>query len=230
MRFSLETWSRNLWIWLLPVLLLAINLLLFMVYQTSFAKRRESLESISERAGARLVSLKDYRGDLQRFVDQFERQKLAIDSIYSQHFATEAERFTSLLREVRQLARQAGLSPDSFSYPKEDLEDEGLVRRNVTFSVTGNYEQVRRLINFLELSDQFITLEEIELSGDSGNDRLSIRLSLSSLFVASDEELQLAKALAAQQAREEARLAEDAAAAVEGGGEETAPEALEEEK
>lgn len=229
MRFSLETWSRNLWIWLLPVLLLAINLLLFMVYQTSFAKRRESLESISERAGVRLVSLKDYRGDLQSFVEQFEKQKLAIESIYSQHFATEAERFTGLLREVRQLARQAGLSPDTFSYPKVDLEDEGLVRRNVTFSVTGNYEQVRRLINFLELSDQFITLEEIELSGDSGNDRLSIRLSLSSLFVASDEELQLAKALAAQQAREEARLAE-AAAAVEGGGEETAPEALEEEK
>lgn len=229
MRFSLETWSRNLWIWLLPVLLLAINLLLLTVYQTSFAKRRESLENISERASARMASLKKYRGDLQSFVSKFENQKLAIESIYSQHFATEAERFTSLLREVRQLARQAGLAPDSFSYPKEDLDNEGLVRRNVTFSVSGNYEQVRRLINFLELSDQFVTLEEIELSGDSGNDRLDIRLSLSSLFVASDEEMQLAKALAAQRAREETRLAEDAAAAAEG-GEETAPEAHEEEK
>lgn len=229
MRFSLETWSRNLWIWLLPVLLLAINLLLLTVYQTSFAQRRESLENISERAGARMASLKEYRGDLQSFVGKFENQKLAIESIYSQHFATEAERFTSLLREVRQLARQAGLAPDSFSYPKEELQNEGLVRRNITFSVSGNYEQVRRLINFLELSDQFITLEEIELSGDSGNDRLEIRLSLSSLFVASDEEMQLARALAAQQAREETRLAEDAAAA-EDGGEETAPEALEEEK
>lgn len=229
MRFSLETWSRNLWIWLLPVLLLAINLLLLTVYQTSFAQRRESLENISERAGARMASLKEYRGDLQSFVGKFENQKLAIESIYSQHFATEAERFTSLLREVRQLARQAGLAPDSFSYPKEELQNEGLVRRNITFSVTGNYEQVRRLINFLELSDQFITLEEIGLSGDSGNDRLGIRLSLSSLFVASDEEMQLARALAAQQAREETRLAEDAAAA-EDGGEETTPEALEEEK
>lgn len=214
MRNSLETWTRNLWIWLLPILVLAINLLLLTVYQTSFAARRASLENISERAGMRLERLAKYRGDLQQFLVQFESQKQAIESIYEEHFATEAERFTSLLREVRQLARQAGLAPDSFSYPREDLDEEGLVRRNVTFSVSGNYEQVRRLINFLELSDQFITLEQIELSGDAGSDRLGIRLSLSSLFVASDEEKQLARALA-ERARQQAEKA-DAEAGQEG--------------
>lgn len=224
MRHSFETWSRNLWIWLLPVIFLAINLLLLTVYQTRFASRRDSLENISGRAGQRLESLRAYRGDLQQFITQFENQQQAIESIYNQHFATEAERFTSLLREVRQLARQAGLAPDSFGYPKEELEEEGLVRRNVAFSVAGNYEQVRRLINFLELSDQFITLEKIDLSGDAGTDRLDIGLSLSSLFIASDEELQMAKALAAS-ARHEAEQAAREAGNEDGGGEDGETEA-----
>lgn len=196
MRNAFETWTRNLWIWLLPVLVLGVNLLLLVVYETSFASRRVSLESISVRAGERLERMRKERGEMELFLAQVERQKQAIDAIYSQHFATEADRFTQLLREVRQLGRQAGLAPESFSYPKEELGEEGLVRRKITFAVTGNYEQVRRLINFFELSDQFITLEDIQLSGDATSDRLAIRLSFSTLFVASDEDQKLAQALA----------------------------------
>ncbi len=78
------------------------------------------------------------------------------------------------------------------------------MRRSITFSVTGNYEQVRRLVNFFELSDQFITLEQISLSGGaSGNDQLSIRLLFSTLFVATDEDQKVATALAAIDRRNE---------------------------
>lgn len=197
MRHSFETWTRNLWLWLVPVIVLGINLLLWGVYETSFANRRASLESISARAGARLERLEQQGQEMEQFLTQVEQQKQAIAAIYSDHFATEAERFTSLLREVRFLARQAGLQPESFSYPKEEIDDEGLVRRSITFSVSGNYEQVRRLINFFELSDQFITLEVIELSGEASTDRLGIRLSFSTLFVATDEDQKMAAALEA---------------------------------
>lgn len=197
MRRSFETWTRNLWIWLLPLLVLGINLVLLGVYETSFASRRASLENISARAGARLERLQAQSREMELFLSQVDHQKQAIAAIYTDHFATEAERFTSLLREVRQLARQAGLQPNSFSYPKQVIDDEGLVRRSITFSVAGNYEQVRRLVNFFELSDQFITLEQIGLSGDKGTDRLDISLSFSTLFVAPDEDQKMTEALQA---------------------------------
>lgn len=194
MRRSFETWTRHLWIWLAPVIVLGANLLFWGVYETSFASRRASLESISTRAAMRLERLEEQSREMELFLSQVEHQKQAIAAIYTDHFATEAERFTSLLREVRQLARQAGLQPATFSYPKEEIDDEGLVRRSITFSVAGNYEQVRQLINFFELSDQFITLEEIGLTGDKGTDRLDIRLSFSTLFVATDEDQKMAAA------------------------------------
>lgn len=225
MRNAFETWTRHLWIWLLPVLVLAAGLLLLLIYQSSFASRRTSLESISTRAGERLEALQEDRRNMEVFLQQVEQQKEAIEAIYEDHFATEAERFTRLLREVRTLARQAGLQPESFSYPKEVLTDEGLVRRSITFGVTGTYEQVRRLVNFFELTDQFITLENIQLSGDSRTDRLNIRLSFSTLFMATDEDQKMAEALAAIDLRNAAAAAEqellEAEAEVgEGGGEE----------
>lgn len=223
MRSVFETWTRNLWIWLVPVVVLAINLTLWGLYQGSFAARRASLENISAGANLRLEKMKRERQAMEHFLTQVEGQREAIAAIYSDHFATEAERFTALLREVRNLARQAGLLPESFSYPKELISDEGLVRRSITFSVTGNYEQVRRLVNFFELSDQFITLEQISLSGVSGNDRLSIRLQFSTLFVATDEDQKVAMALAEidRRNREQAATAEAERAAGEGesGGE-----------
>lgn len=211
MRSSFETWTRHLWIWLAPLIVLGANLLFWGVYETSFASRRASLESISTRAAMRLERLGEQSREMELFLSQVEQQKQAIAAIYTDHFATEAERFTSLLREVRQLARQAGLQPASFSYPKEEIDDEGLVRRSITFSVTGNYEQVRQLINFFELSDQFITLEEIGLTGDKGTDRLDIRLSFSTLFVATDEDQKMAAAREAIDLRNE-----ELAPAVEG--------------
>ena len=225
MRNPIDTWTRNLWIWLLPVAVLAVNLLLLTIYETSFASRRASLESISTRANARLEAMQEDRRDMETFLEQVSAQRTAIEAIYADHFATEAERFTRLLREVRSLARQAGLAPQSFSYPKEEMTDEGLIRRSIAFQVSGTYEQVRRLVNFFELSEQFITLEQITLSGDAGNDRLEIRLSFSTLFTATDEDLKMAAAVAAIDRRnaaagQDAEPAAEVGEGAEGGGEE----------
>ena len=49
------------------------------------------------------------------------------------------------------------------------------------FGVRGSYVALRRLINLLELSDSFLMLEEINLSG-RGSEELQITLRLSTLF------------------------------------------------
>lgn len=229
---NLDIWTRNLWIWVLPAAFLAINLLLFGIYQTSFASRRTSLENISGRAGLRLESLKGQHRELEQFLVQVDQQKLAISAVYTEHFSTEAARFTQLLRAVKQLTRQAGLAPDTFSYPKEDLESEGLVSRKITFTVNGSYENLRRMINFLELSEQFISLDDVSLTGETGGDRLSIRLSLSTLFEATDEQKMVKSALEAisESRRVDLEQANAAAPAEEGGENGTTEEKAAEEE
>ena len=51
----------------------------------------------------------------------------------------------------------------------------------INFAVQGNYQQVRRLINLLELSQQFVIIDQITLAS-SENDRLTLNLQLKTLF------------------------------------------------
>ena len=61
--------------------------------------------------------------------------------------------------------------------------------RSVSFSVDGDYAGLRRFINFLELSDLFLTLEEVSLSGRTGESNvLRISLRVSTLFLAGSPE------------------------------------------
>ena len=71
------------------------------------------------------------------------------------------------------------------------MEDHGLVRRNVNFGVTGTYDQLRTFINFLELTDQFLTLESVNLGGGAAerDPRLRIRLSLATYFVRDEADI-----------------------------------------
>jgi Type II secretion system (T2SS), protein M subtype b len=88
--------------------------------------------------------------------------------------------FTS---EVRSLARKAGLEPRAFSYPEEDIDDYGLIKRSSIFSVEGTYPELRQFLYLLEASRSFLTVEEINLAGASGGGpELRIDIAISTLF------------------------------------------------
>lgn len=178
-------WRRHLMLWLVPLIALVLGITSLGIYRASFAGRKESMDSLAEKAEAKWHALQEQRSQVESFLVRVETQKKSIDAVYNERFATESERFTRFLREVRELARMAGLDPSSFSYPNQVLESEGLVKRNVTFSISGSYEDLRRFVNFLELSDQFVTLEEISIAGQG---QLDLRFSISTLFVLKDPE------------------------------------------
>ena len=99
------------------------------------------------------------REELEAYVDDASRSRDGIYELYRESFSTERERLTDMLRHVKDLASTAGLRPDTFSYPEEQLESFDLVRKRVVFSVEGGYNDLRRFINMLELSEQFVTLD-----------------------------------------------------------------------
>lgn len=182
---SLMVWRRHLALWLTPLLALALGVAMLVIYRGSFAGRDERMATLAAEASSKLEALQAQRRAVDAFVGRVASQEQAIGDMYGKQFATESERFTRFLRETRELARQAGLDPQAFGYPQQVLEEEGLVKRKVDFSVEGGYDDLRRFINFLELSDQFVTIEQIAMSGDS---RLALRFSLSTIFVLEDPE------------------------------------------
>ena len=88
-----------------------------------------------------------------------------------------------IIAEIKDLCDRAGIPPTSLNYERQALDGQDVSRRTITFAVIGSYAQLRQLINFLELSDSFLILDQIALRGDDiEGTPLRINLSLSTLF------------------------------------------------
>jgi len=189
MRHSFEAWRRRFRLWTVPFVFFALNLAGFVFYRTAFAGNVEALQDLVRTAKQDREAIATDREASIAYLDRVERRRAAVERLYGETFATEAERLTDAIREAKSLARQAGLTPKSISYPGEPLEAQGMVAQRIVFPVDGTYEQLRRFINFLELSPQFLTLERISLNESRGpgpNPILSIQLELSTVFVVAE--------------------------------------------
>lgn len=182
MSHAARIWRRRAALWLPALLFFLLNAAALVVYQARFAGRAEVTQDELQTAKRQLGVLEAQH---RRVADQLETvrgTRSAIVDFYDQRLATESERLTQIIAEVKELASRAGLTPRNISYPTQPLADYGLHKRSFVFRVEGRYADLRKLINLLELSDSFLTLEEVSLSGSSGGNRLSIGLRLSTLF------------------------------------------------
>ena len=187
---SQSIWRRHLRGWLPPLIVVLVTLTGLRLYRFAFAGEARAGGRQLERRAADVKQLTQERERTERLVERLRANQERIEQFRQQRLATEAERLTEVIAEVKELARRAGVEPSSIRYPQERLKGVGLTRRRVRFSVNGDYAGLRRFINFLELSDMFLTLEEVSLSGRAGeSNALRISLTVSTLFVAAAPEL-----------------------------------------
>lgn len=177
-----QIWRQRLWVWLPAALFFAANLAAFGVYRLGYAGNVQALEESSKESRQELHRAQEDRVRLERLIGGARVNQQRIAQLYDQRFSTRRRRLVSITAEVKQLARQAGLEPLNFTYPEESIEDYGLIKHSFVFSVAGDYGELRKLLNLLELSDSFLTLEEINLGGDAKGPELQISLTLSTLF------------------------------------------------
>jgi type IV pilus assembly protein PilO len=176
-------WRQRIWVWAPALAFFVVNLALFSAYRLVYSGQ---VENLRERLVSRTEQLEELKAEAQeaeRLVAAAHGTREALAGLYEHRLASERTRFTKVTGEVRELARRSGLEPNAMSYPTEEIEDYGLVKRYFTFSISGTYVELRRFINLLELTPTFITLEQVSLSGDDNQgNQLRIRLSLSTLF------------------------------------------------
>lgn len=180
-----EIWRRRLWVWVPALVFFLANATAFTVYRFGFADRVHSLEEDLDREQKELAPLAARRQELERLLARSRRNQQEIARLYSESFATRSQRLTAITAEVKSLARKAGLDPQTLTYPEQDIEEYGLVKRSFAFPVEGTYLELRRFINLLELSSSFLTLEDVQLAGSGGDEDgadLRMTLRLSTLF------------------------------------------------
>jgi len=169
--------------------LLAANALFFFTYRVQYEARLSALDARMKEANARLQRARAKRTAAEQQLRSYDTVRRDLQTLYDQRWATQAERFTKLINEVKRLAAQSQLEPPGYSFSKTtDREaarsgEQGISVVGINFTVHGNYQQIRRLINLLELSNQFVIIDGITLGGGGGSDsNLTLSLHLKTLF------------------------------------------------
>ncbi|MEE9561591.1 MAG: hypothetical protein V3W50_00825 [Thermoanaerobaculia bacterium] len=187
MRRSGDLWRRHLARWLPPLVVCLVNVAILSTYGLVLASQASFREGRVERRRAELDLLEWSRSALAESVESARINQARIDEFYASGLSTESQRVTRIIAEVKTLARRAGLDPTVISYPDKSLREYNLVKRSIVFAVEGTYVDLRRFINFLELSEFFLTLEEIQLGSGGQGAELRINLKISTLFAEEDE-------------------------------------------
>ncbi|HXO20733.1 MAG TPA: hypothetical protein VOA87_12520 [Thermoanaerobaculia bacterium] len=182
MKNSEEIWRQRLWIWLPPLVFFLLNLAAFSVYRLGYAGSVQSLGQTLKEDHGELRRLEAQRLDLERLIDRARANRQRVAALYEDRFSTRRHRLTEITAEVRGMAMKAGLDPREVSYPEEQIEDYGLVKRSFIFSVDGNYAELRKFIDLLERSESFLTLEDVTLGEGNKGPELRMNLRLSTLF------------------------------------------------
>lgn len=170
-------------------ILLVANGLFFFTYRVQYEARLSALDAKMDDAQSRLQHAHAQRAAAEQQLRSYNKVRTDLQTLYTKRWATQAERFTALVEEVKRLATKAQLEqPRVYSFSRAIEPDAartgvGISTVGVTFSVKGSYQQIRRLINLLELSNQFIIIDGINLAAGSATDStLTLNLRLKTLF------------------------------------------------
>jgi len=177
-------WRARLKIWLPALILVVLNLGVLSTYRFLLAGQAQIQAGRVERRQARVAELEAERLVLEETVTDVKRNRELVDRLYEGWLTPESERLTAVIGEVRGLAQAAGVEYSSFSYPDQLLEEEALVKRSLVFTVEGTYLELRSFINLIEVSDLFLILESVRLTGGSREGpQVRVSVTVSTLFV-----------------------------------------------
>jgi cell division protein FtsB len=188
MRYRGEIWRQRLWIWVPAVLFFLANAVAFSVYKLGYAGRVDELDDEIHAQQEQVRQLDGSRQQIEAMIARVRTNEEEVQHLYTDRLSTRSRRLTRVTKEIKDMAQQAGMVPRSFSYPEEALEDYGLIKHSFVFSGLGTYAELRRIIGLIEKSPSFISIEEVNVTGNAEGPELRIDLTLSTFFAMDAED------------------------------------------
>jgi Tfp pilus assembly protein PilO len=186
-------WRERRILLLILALLLLGNVVFFLTYRVQYQSRLDEMDERLQQAEGQLSQTRQSRAESEAKLLSYRKVEKDVQQVFDEHWSTRPRRLTRLISEVKRLADASNAIPRTYSFATEDQVKAAAATRggrevaiganemSITFSVDASYEQIRRMINLLELSEQFVIIEGVSLSS-GGNDKLNLNLRLKTLF------------------------------------------------
>lgn len=188
MRFRGEIWRQRLWIWVPALLFFLANVVAFAAYTVGYGRRLDALDETLAGQEQQLNNLAADQREARAMLERVRTNDRQVEQLYDERLSTRSRRLTGVTAEVKSLAQKAGLVPRSFTYPEQEIEEFGLIRRSFVFTVQGTYAELRKFINLIEASRSFLSINALAVSGNPEGPELNISIQLSTLFSGGGED------------------------------------------
>lgn len=188
-------WREKRILLIVLALLLLANTIFFFTYRVQYVSRLQDLDARQEQTTARLDQARHARITAEQQLAAYKKVQSDLQILYNDRWSTALQRLTALIDEVRRLAAASHLEPPSYQFTTGETKNSNIVTNTkgsvgtttveIAFNVQGTYEQIRRLINMLELSDQFVIIDGISLASSPttpGDKNLTLNIRLKTLF------------------------------------------------
>lgn len=168
--------------------LLAANAIFFFTYRVQYEARLHALDARLQQAEDELQRARNKRIAAEQQLASYNKVQADLENLYNRTWSTKAQRLTALINELKRMGMATQLDPNSMTFSQVQDKDAQKAARpgmsivTIAFSVNGTYQQIRRLINLLELSPQFVIIDAIHLGSGSANGNLTLDLRLKTVF------------------------------------------------
>ncbi len=169
--------------------LFVANAIFFFTYRVQYETRLQALDTRLKQTEDDLQRARNKRMAAEQQLASYNKAQADLENLYNRTWSTKAQRLTALINELKRMSVETQLDPNSISFSQAQDKDlqktgrPGMSTVTITFSVNGTYQQIRRLINRLELSNQFVIIDAIHLGGGgSAHNNLTLDLRLKTIF------------------------------------------------
>jgi len=180
-RFDLR---ENLWriAGALGVLLL-LNLGFYLLLNLPRLRALQSLEERRNTAARDLRSTTARCDRMRDLVAQYDEETKRLDGFYDNVLGSQMDRMTSIQKEVRGIASEFHISPESIDYNPQESPGNGMTLFQITIPLVGGYPNLRQFINRIESSKHLLIVDSVELTGArEGGAMLSLTIKISTVF------------------------------------------------
>lgn len=157
---------------------LVANLVVYAAFVYPLARRVANVEQRDRAAEAELAAAQRELARARGILTGKDRAALELETFYSEVLPPDmagARRLTSL--RLQQLAREAGLRPESTGISEGDSRTETLAALEIDMTLTGSYSALRAFIYQLEIAPEFVVIDNMQLA-EGGDEAGELRISM----------------------------------------------------
>lgn len=177
-------WRRRL---VKPLLwLLGLNGALFAVYTFPRLLQERTLAARVVTLRAEVERERATTGALRSRSDTVRSNARDLQRFYADLVGSKTGTLLPLLKEISGAAHSLGLTVGRAAYNPEEVKDAPLVRFVITMPIQGQYRQVVSLLDRLERSRHFVTVDQVQIRETQGSEGTGLNVEMSAYFRAEE--------------------------------------------